>query len=119
MNQLKSRVKVDLLSIPILPTMRPRIPILSIKLRRLNHTISPVISELEKRGFVAALTNPNIHNHLSSPNPTTIYSGVDPSASSLHVGNLLPLLGLLHFTANGHKSLALVRYDYPSGADGR
>jgi tyrosyl-tRNA synthetase len=90
--------------------MRPRIPALStLKLRRLKSTISPVITELERRGFIAALTNPSIHTHLSRPTPTTIYSGVDPSASSLHVGNLLPLLGLLHFTANGHKSLALVR----------
>jgi len=90
--------------------MRPRIPLLRLGIRRWNHTVSPVISELEKRGFIAALTNPSIHSHLSKP--TTIYSGVDPSASSLHVGNLLPLLGLLHFTANGHKSLALVRLTY-------
>ena len=90
--------------------MRPRIPALSrLKLIRLKSTQSSVITELERRGFVAALTNPSIHTHLSRPTPTTIYSGVDPSASSLHVGNLLPLLGLLHFTANGHKSLALVR----------
>lgn len=68
-----------------------------------------VVDELERRGFVAALTNPTLRAHLDPSNPRTIYSGVDPSASSLHVGNLLPLLGLLHLTANGHKSLALVR----------
>ncbi|OCF33765.1 tyrosine-tRNA ligase [Kwoniella heveanensis CBS 569] len=65
-----------------------------------------VIQELEERGFVAALTSPKLHQHVQSP--TTIYAGVDPSASSLHVGNLLPLLGLLHFQAKGHQSIALI-----------
>lgn len=67
-----------------------------------------VVDELERRGFIAALTNPTLRTHLDPTSPRTIYSGVDPSASSLHVGNLLPLLGLLHLTANGHKSLALI-----------
>lgn len=67
-----------------------------------------VVDELERRGFIAALTNPTLRTHLDPSSPRTIYSGVDPSASSLHVGNLLPLLGLLHLTANGHKSLALI-----------
>lgn len=49
-----------------------------------------------------------LKQHVTSP--TTIYAGVDPSASSLHVGNLLPLLGLLHFQAHGHQSICLVRY---------
>ncbi|WWC86599.1 tyrosine-tRNA ligase [Kwoniella dendrophila CBS 6074] len=65
-----------------------------------------VIQELEERGFVAALTSPKLHQHVE--NPTTIYSGVDPSASSLHVGNLLPLLGLLHFQSKGHQSICLI-----------
>jgi tyrosyl-tRNA synthetase len=34
--------------------------------------------------------------------------GFDPSASSLHVGNLLPLICLLHFKQTGHHALALV-----------
>ena len=72
------------------------------------HTRRGVVDELEQRGFVAALTNPTLRTHLDPSSPRTIYSGVDPSASSLHVGNLLPLLGLLHLTANGHKSLALI-----------
>mgnify|MGYP001584586298 FL=1 len=40
---------------------------------------------------------------------TTVYLGVDPSARSLHVGNLLALIGLLHFRLKGHTSIALVR----------
>ncbi|OCF54060.1 tyrosine-tRNA ligase [Kwoniella mangroviensis CBS 10435] len=65
-----------------------------------------VIQELDQRGFIAALTSPKLHQHVQSP--TTIYAGVDPSASSLHVGNLLPLLGLLHFQAKGHQSICLI-----------
>ncbi|WVO18329.1 tyrosine-tRNA ligase [Cryptococcus depauperatus] len=65
-----------------------------------------VLQVLEERGFVAAITNEKLHKHVKSP--STIYVGVDPSASSLHVGNLLPLLGLLHFQAWGHQSIALI-----------
>lgn len=42
-------------------------------------------------------------------NKTTVYAGVDPTAPSLHVGHLLPLMNLLHFYLNGHTSIALVR----------
>lgn len=38
----------------------------------------------------------------------TVYCGADPSAISLHVGNLIPLLILLHFYIRGHNVLALV-----------
>ncbi|KAL1407002.1 tyrosyl-tRNA synthetase [Vanrija albida] len=65
-----------------------------------------VIDELEARGFIQAVTSPNLRTHLESP--SCVYVGVDPSASSLHVGNLLPLLGLLHFRARGHHALALI-----------
>ncbi|ODN98321.1 tyrosine-tRNA ligase [Cryptococcus wingfieldii CBS 7118] len=65
-----------------------------------------VLQELDERGFVAAITRQNLKKHVKSP--TTIYAGVDPSASSLHVGNLLPLLGLLHFQTKGHQSIALI-----------
>ncbi|ODO10957.1 tyrosine-tRNA ligase [Cryptococcus amylolentus CBS 6273] len=65
-----------------------------------------VLQELDERGFVAAITRQNLKKHVESP--TTIYAGVDPSASSLHVGNLLPLLGLLHFQTKGHQSIALI-----------
>ena len=40
--------------------------------------------------------------------PMTVYLGVDPSARSLHVGNLLALIGLLHFRLYGHNAVALV-----------
>ncbi|KAJ1641825.1 tyrosyl-tRNA synthetase, partial [Dispira simplex] len=39
---------------------------------------------------------------------STIYLGIDPSAPSLHVGNLLAIMGLLHFQLAGHHAIALV-----------
>jgi tyrosyl-tRNA synthetase len=40
--------------------------------------------------------------------PTAIYCGVDPTAKSLHLGNLVTLIGLLHFHIRGHQTIALV-----------
>ncbi len=37
-----------------------------------------------------------------------VYSGVDPTASSLHIGHLLPLMTLLHFQIRGHQIIPLV-----------
>ncbi|KAM6936990.1 tyrosine--tRNA ligase, mitochondrial [Xenentodon cancila] len=52
--------------------------------------------------------------------PQTIYCGFDPTADSLHVGNLLALVGLLHFRSAGHHVLAVLggataRIGDPSG----
>ncbi|KAK4703983.1 tyrosyl-tRNA synthetase, partial [Phenoliferia sp. Uapishka_3] len=85
-----------------------------------------VIDELEQRGMVADLTRSALPS-TSAPvtlmqgpqycsravrkhvdQPTTVYLGVDPSARSLHVGNLLALIGLLHFRLEGHTSIALI-----------
>ncbi|ORY30234.1 tyrosine-tRNA ligase [Naematelia encephala] len=81
--------------------------------RRLNYSRNPfdlgdtrLLDELKDRGLVAAITHPELRIHLKKP--SCVYSGVDPSASSLHVGNLLPLITLLHFQSYGHKALALI-----------
>ncbi|KDN38450.1 tyrosyl-tRNA synthetase [Tilletiaria anomala UBC 951] len=66
-----------------------------------------LLQQLQARGLLQDLTSRAVHQHLSSAK-RTIYLGVDPSASSLHVGNLLPLLALVHFTLAGHSALLLV-----------
>lgn len=38
----------------------------------------------------------------------SIYAGFDPSAESLHVGNLLVIMGLMHFQRDGHQPIALL-----------
>lgn len=40
--------------------------------------------------------------------PQTLYAGFDPTSDSLHVGNLLVLIGLLHSQRGGHKPIALI-----------
>lgn len=72
-----------------------------------------LLSELEARGLVQETTSSALRAHVDTISdgtlvPRTVYSGVDPSARSLHVGNLLPLLGLLHFAQHGHRALVLI-----------
>ncbi|EPQ29368.1 uncharacterized protein PFL1_03123 [Pseudozyma flocculosa PF-1] len=76
-----------------------------------------LLDELTQRGLVQSITSRSLRAHLSAPSSEaqnalsvkrTVYSGVDPSARSLHVGNLLPLMALLHFARYGHRSLALI-----------
>lgn len=43
-----------------------------------------------------------------SKEPTAGYVGFDPTASSLHIGNLVPIMLLVHFQRAGHKPIALV-----------
>ncbi|KAF9204052.1 tyrosyl-tRNA synthetase [Haplosporangium sp. Z 27] len=69
-------------------------------------TRNPVL-ELQQRGLVAALTSPDIVDYVEA-GPTAIYCGVDPTANSLHLGNLVTLLGLLHFHIKGHTTIGLV-----------
>lgn len=40
--------------------------------------------------------------------PQTIYAGFDPTADSLHIGNLLVIMGLIHCQRGGHQPIALV-----------
>lgn len=40
--------------------------------------------------------------------PQTLYAGFDPTADSLHIGNLLVIVGLLHCQRGGHQPIALV-----------
>jgi tyrosyl-tRNA synthetase len=45
--------------------------------------------------------------HLAS-SPRVCYTGFDPTASSLHVGHLIPVMGLVHLQRAGHHPIALV-----------
>ena len=66
-----------------------------------------VFDVLDARGFVAQVTDSdNIKAHLQSP--TTCYIGFDPTADSLHVGSLVPILALVHMQRHGHRPIVLV-----------
>ena len=66
-----------------------------------------IIRTLEERGFLAALTDPEMQK-LFREKPVTLYAGFDPTASSLHVGNLLVIMGLAQFQRHGHTPIAVV-----------
>src|SRR5215471_5319062 len=66
-----------------------------------------VLDDLEPRGLVYQTTDvADLREHLSSPR--AIYAGFDPTASSLTIGNLVPLLMLARFQRAGHRPVALV-----------
>ncbi len=70
--------------------------------------MSSLISELEERNVLAQVSNrAGLIDHLAS-NQRVVYAGFDPSAPSLHLGNLVPLLTLRRFQRAGHKPIALV-----------
>jgi len=65
-----------------------------------------ILDELNWRGLVADCTDTaQLTNRLAAP--TTLYCGFDPSADSLHVGNLVPLLALRRFQLLGHHPIAV------------
>jgi tyrosyl-tRNA synthetase len=65
-----------------------------------------ILDELNWRGLVADCTDTTeLTKKLAAP--TTLYCGFDPTADSLHVGNLVPLLALRRFQLLGHHPIAL------------
>ena len=66
-----------------------------------------VIEELQQRDFIAQMTESGLEK--AAANETLIvYLGVDPTAASMHLGHLVPVMGLAHFQRYGHKVIALV-----------
>lgn len=64
------------------------------------------MSEFRWRGFLAQTTSPDLTEFLKEPR--TIYIGFDPTAASLHLGSLVPVMGLAHAQRYGHRPIALV-----------
>ncbi|MEV5026864.1 tyrosine--tRNA ligase [Paenibacillus sp. LPE1-1-1.1] len=72
----------------------------------INH--DDLLADLEYRGLVQQFTNRNeLHKKLSNER-VVLYCGFDPTADSLHIGSLLPILCLRRFQQAGHIPLALV-----------
>ena len=65
-----------------------------------------ILDELVWRGMLQDATE-GAGEHLAT-GARTIYIGFDPTASSLHVGSLLPIMGLVHLQRGGHHPIALV-----------
>src|SRR5271154_847241 len=70
---------------------------------------SSILQELQWRGLVADRANREELERLLAPGtaPLTLYIGFDPTADSLHLGHLIPILILRRFQQAGHKPIAL------------
>ena len=68
---------------------------------------SSLLEELRWRGFLEATTSDDLDAWLNETR-RTIYVGFDPTADSLHLGSLIPVMGLAHVQRHGHRPLALV-----------
>jgi tyrosyl-tRNA synthetase len=66
------------------------------------------LTELERRGLLAQVVKPEELRPLAEREVLTGYAGFDPTADSLHVGSLIPVIGLVHFQRSGHRPIALV-----------
>ena len=67
-----------------------------------------LLNDLQARGLIAQMTaEDELRRHLDGGS-RTLYCGFDPTADSLHIGSLVPLLMLKRFQLAGHKPLALV-----------
>jgi tyrosyl-tRNA synthetase len=69
-------------------------------------TTSDFFSELVARGLVHSHSE-GVREHLAA-GPVVVYAGFDPTADSLHVGHLFPLLGLARMQHAGHRPIAVV-----------
>jgi tyrosyl-tRNA synthetase len=65
-----------------------------------------VIDLLKERGFIEALTSEELRS--MAQKPLKVYCGFDPSSDSLHLGNLVAIMGLAWFQRCGHSVVALV-----------
>lgn len=69
--------------------------------------MSTFFDELKWRGFLEATTSDDMPAFLDARR-RTIYVGFDPTADSLHLGSLIPIMALAHAQRHGHRPLVLV-----------
>lgn len=70
--------------------------------------MADIIDELEWRDVIAQTTDIDALRKALADGPITVYAGFDPTAPSLHVGNLATLLILTRFQRAGHRPIGLV-----------
>ena len=70
------------------------------------HASQPLLDELAWRGLVYQHTD-GLADALKAGS-VSVYAGFDPTGPSLHVGHLVPVMGLAHFQRAGHRPIALV-----------
>jgi tyrosyl-tRNA synthetase len=63
---------------------------------------------MKERGFIEQVTDPEELEALFEQKTISAYIGFDPTAKSLHVGSLIPIMALAHLQQHGHRPIALV-----------
>ncbi len=67
-----------------------------------------VINVLKERGFIEQTTHDQELVEYIDQGNITCYIGFDPTASSLHIGSLVPIMSLAHMQRHGHRPIALI-----------
>jgi tyrosyl-tRNA synthetase len=70
--------------------------------------VSDILEDLKWRGLVAQTTDEPALRQALADGPITFYCGFDPTAPSLHMGNLVQLILMRHLQRAGHRALCLV-----------
>jgi tyrosyl-tRNA synthetase len=67
-----------------------------------------VLDVLRARGFVAQVSDEESLRRAFERGPVTLYQGFDPTATSLHTGNLVGIMALAQLQAAGHRPIAVI-----------
>ncbi|MEK6534749.1 MAG: tyrosine--tRNA ligase [Thermodesulfobacteriota bacterium] len=67
-----------------------------------------VYDVFRERGFIEQITDESQIRELLEEKSVTCYIGFDPTAASLHIGSLVPIMSLAHMQRHGHRPIALV-----------
>lgn len=70
--------------------------------------MSNVYEIFKERGFIEQITDPSEIEEILGRKSITCYIGFDPTAASLHIGSLVPIMALAHMQRQGHRPIALV-----------
>jgi len=81
---------------------------LSLEDQRITLKLMSLFQELKDREIVYQVSDPAIEAYLNSKEMRTLYCGFDPTADSLHVGSLFPLLTLRRFQDAGHRPIVVL-----------
>ena len=67
-----------------------------------------ILHTLRERGFVQQISDEAALAAKLAGGPVTFYAGFDPTASSLHVGSMIPLMAMAHVAQAGHRPVAVL-----------
>ena len=67
-----------------------------------------ILDTLKARGFIEQTTHDRELSEYLQQGRATCYIGFDPTASSLHIGSLVPIMSLAHMQREGHRPIGLV-----------